>query len=53
MVRDARRNQTRVSATVIATENTLTDENNTPVSTDKTFEINLLKELEDQNLVVK
>ena len=53
MVRDARRNQTRFSATVIATENTLTDENNTPVSTNTTFEINLLKELEGQNLIIK
>lgn len=32
---------------------TLTDENNTPVSTNTTFEINLLKELEDQNLIIK
>lgn len=42
-----RRNQNQFSATAIAIDNTVTDENRTLVSTDTAPEINFLKQLED------
>ena len=47
IVKHPRRNQNQFSATAIAIDNTVTDENRTLVSTDTTPEINFLKQLED------
>ena len=61
MVKHPRKSQNRSKATAIATDDTVIDDhNNTPVSTqpadmnlERNSEINLLKQLEDQNLLIK
>ena len=61
MVKRPRKFQNRSKATAIATDDTVIDDhNNTPVSTqpadmnlERNSEINLLKQLEDQNLLIK
>ena len=57
MVKHPRKNQKQSTATAITTDDTVTDDHsNIPVSTQSTDmnpEINLLKQLEDQNMLIK
>lgn len=53
MVKHPRRNQSQSSALTIAADNNATDDINTPVSEDKTSEINLLKQVQEQNFIIR
>ena len=53
MVKHPRRNHSQSSALTIAADNNVTDDINTPVSEDKTSEINLLKQVQEQNFIIR
>lgn len=53
MVKHPRRNQSQSSALTIANDNNVTDDINTPVSEDTTSEINLLKQVQEQNFIIR
>ena len=56
MVTHSGRNQNQSSATVITTDSAVTDDKNTPVSTQSTdtnLKSTFTKQLEDQNLFIK